>query len=292
VFGRATFLDVVDLEPDAGNNRVTGQPTAPQALIQTDSKQLGPRTSDRSDSNPVNSSVQPMSPASYRPDSEQPGSVMEESAYDSSIQMIASKRFRLNYAIDAIDPSGVARVDLWMTRDGGATWKSWGHDPDNQSPFPVEVEEEGRYGFRIVIHSQDGLTGRGPSRGDSPDINVQVDTQAPLTQIVSVPYGRASEAGRLIVNYRVNDPHLTLRPISLFFATNPQGPWTPIDEGLRNDGRYVWKPTANVPDRVFLRLDALDRAGNRGTHSLSQAIDISGLVPRGTIQGVVPVEQQ
>jgi len=208
---------------------------------------------------------------------------------DASVQMIASKRFRLNYGIDAIDPSGVARVDLWMTRDDGRNWQSWGTDPDNTSPFPVEVEEEGRYGFRIVVHSRDGLTGRGPASGDKPDIVVHIDTQAPMVQIVSVPYGRGTEAGRLIINYRVADPHLTLRPISLFYSPAPDGPWLPIEEGVRNEGRYVWKPDGNVPDRIFLKLEAIDRAGNKGVHPLNQAIDVSGLVPRGTIHSVVPV---
>ena len=182
-------------------------------------------------------------------------------AGDSAIQLIGTRRFRLNYGIDAIDPSGVARVDLWMTRDGGQTWNSWGNDPDNTSPFPVEVQEEGRYGFRIVVHSKDGLTGRGPSSGDEPDIWVQVDTESPLAQITSVPYGRGDEAGRLVINYSVADPHLVLRPVTLAYSRNPEGPWTAIDQGLRNEGRYVWKPSSNVPDRIFLRLDA---AGLRG----------------------------
>lgn len=208
---------------------------------------------------------------------------------DGNLQMIGSKRFRLNYGIDAIDPSGVARVDLWVTRDDGRTWQSWGTDPDNVSPFPVEVEDEGRYGFRIVVHSRDGLTGRGPGNGEKPDVFVQVDTQSPLAQIVSVPYGRGAEAGRLIINYRVADPHLTLRPVSLFYSAAPEGPWLPVEEGLRNEGRYVWKPDGKVPDRIFLKLEAIDRAGNRGVHQLNQAIDVSGLVPRGTIHSVVPV---
>jgi hypothetical protein len=267
-------------------------PARPNKASPRDVTDSGSRAADSRDAQ-QHPYPQPMSSASFRKDEGSSSSVIEaESNFDASVQMIPSKRFRLNYAVDAIDPSGVARVDLWMTRDDGATWKTWGSDPDNQSPFPVEVDEEGRYGFRIVIHSRDGLTGRGPSSGDKPDIFVVVDTQAPLAQIVSVPYGRSSDAGRLIVNYRVSDPHLTLRPISLFFSTSPQGPWTPIEEGLRNDGAYVWKPTANVPDRVFLRLDGIDRAGNKGTHALTQAIDISGLVPRGTIQGVVPVGVQ
>jgi hypothetical protein len=205
-------------------------------------------------------------------------------------QIIGSKRFRLDYGIDAIDPSGVARVDLWMTRDDGQTWNAWGSDPDNQSPFPVEIQEEGRYGFRIVVHSKDGLTGQGPSSGDDADMWVLVDTQPPLTRITSVPYGRGDEAGRLVINYSVSDDFLTLRPITLGFSPNPDGPWTVIEDGVRNEGRFVWKVQPNVPDRVFLRIEAIDKAGNVGVHVLSQAIDVSGLVPRGTIHGVIPVD--
>lgn len=205
------------------------------------------------------------------------------------MQIIGSKRFRLDYGIDSIDPSGVAKVDLWQTRDSGRTWTVWGSDPDNQSPFPVQVQEEGRYGFRVVVHSKDGLTGQGPSSGDDPDMWILVDTQSPLARISSVPYGRGNEAGRLVINYSVADQHLTLRPITLAYATTPQGPWNAIETGLRNEGRYVWKPTPKIPDRIFLRIDALDKAGNVGVHMLSQAIDVSGLVPRGTIHGVTPV---
>ena len=215
--------------------------------------------------------------------------VMPNRQSKAPIQIIGSKRFRLNYGIDSIDPSGVARVDLWMTRDDGTNWQAWGSDPDNRSPFPVEVQEEGRYGFKIVVHSKDGLTGQGPSTGDDPDMWILIDTQSPLARITSVPYGRGSEAGRLVINYSVSDKFLTLRPIVLAFSPNPQGPWDVIGEGLRNEGRYVWKPTPDVPDRIFLRIDALDKAGNVGVHILSQAIDVSGLVPRGTIHGVVPV---
>ena len=204
-------------------------------------------------------------------------------------QIIGSKRFRLSYGIDSIDPSGVAGVDLWMTRDEGRTWNSWGSDPDNSSPFPVEVQEEGHYGFRIVVHSKDGLTGQGPSSGDDADMWVLIDTQAPLTRITSVPYGRGEEAGRLVINYSVSDKHITLRPITLSFSANPDGPWTPIETGVRNESRFVWKVKTDVPDRIFLRIEAVDKAGNLGVHVLSQAIDVSGLVPRGTIHAVSPV---
>ena len=205
------------------------------------------------------------------------------------VQIVGSNRFRLNYGIDSIDPSGVGKVVLWMTRDDGQTWKTWGTDPDRRSPFPVEVTQQGRYGFRIVVQSKDGLTGQGPSSGDDADIWIVVDTTAPLAQITSVPYGRGAEAGKLIINYKVADPLLTLRPITISYAANPAGPWEIIKEGARNDDRFAWKVSREVPEQIFLKIEAIDRAGNIGTHVLSQAVDVSGLVPRGTIHGVTPV---
>ncbi len=238
---------------------------------------------------PTRGATDPRNQPTRRTANSLPNRQARSSVSDSSPQqIIGTKRFRLDYGIDAIDPSGVARVDLWMTTDG-RNWNAWGSDPDNQSPFPVEVEQDGLYGFRIVVHSKDGLTGQGPSTGDEPDMWVLVDTQSPLAQITSVPYGRGDEAGRLVINYSVSDDQLTLRPVALAYAVAPQGPWNLIDEGLRNESRYVWKPKSGVPDQVYLRIDALDKAGNVGVHVLNQAIDVSGLVPRGTIRGVSPV---
>ena len=216
-------------------------------------------------------------------------SISEKMPDSANTQIIGTKRFQLNYDINAIDPSGVGQIDLWMTRDRGQTWKLWGQDPDNVSPFPVEVSEEGIYGFRIVVRSKDGLAGRGPVRGEEADMWVQVDVTAPLAKITSVPYGRGSEAGQLVINYAASDSNLVLRPNRILWSTNPDGPWTTIEENLRNEDRLLWKPGQNVPKRIFLRLETADRAGNVGIHNLEQAIDISGLIPRGTIFGVVPV---
>ena len=215
--------------------------------------------------------------------------ISEKMPDSANTQIIGTKRFQLNYDINAIDPSGVGQIDLWMTRDRGQTWKLWGQDPDNVSPFPVEVSEEGVYGFRIVVRSKDGLAGRGPVRGEEADMWVQVDVTAPLVKITSVPYGRGSEAGQLVINYAASDSNLVLRPNRILWSTNPDGPWTTIEENLRNDDRLLWKPGQNVPKRIFLRIETADRAGNVGIHNLEQAIDISGLIPRGTIFGVVPV---
>ena len=51
----------------------------------------------------------------------------------------------------------------------------------------------------------------------------------------------------------------------------------------------MWNVGTDVPEQIFLRLEATDQAGNVGVFQLENLIDISGLVPRGRIQSVEPI---
>ena len=81
-------------------------------------------------------------------------------------RMINERTFELDYEVEAVGSSGVAKVELWGTRDGGRHWSSFGVDTDNRSPAVVTVEGEGVYGFRVVIHSGNGLSGARPARAN------------------------------------------------------------------------------------------------------------------------------
>lgn len=200
-------------------------------------------------------------------------------------------RFNLSYDVRAIDPSGVGKVILWETHDGGQTWNSIAVDPDNKSPFPVHVQSEGTYGFKVVINSRDGLTGKPPVSGELPDVWVDVDWTRPTVRIDSVPYGSGKDIGKLIIQFTAADANLAIRPIRLYFSPNADGPWTTIEQGLRNSGSYAWKVPSHIPERVFLRIEARDTANNVGAYQLTSPIDLSGLVPRGHIYGVEPISQ-
>ncbi|MCH2183363.1 MAG: hypothetical protein MK108_15295 [Mariniblastus sp.] len=201
-------------------------------------------------------------------------------------QAISNTRFQLQYGIQSVDPAGISRVVLWVTRDGGSSWRAWATDEDLVSPFPVQVQEPGTYGFQIVVHSRDGLTGRAPAPGDRPDIVIDVDTTSPQVKLISAPYGRGPSAGKLMVHWQVVDEHLITRPIRLLYSTTPAGPWTVIEEGLPNTGVYAWSVDKRTPSQVYLRIEARDRAGNLGAQQLQTPIDLSGLVPRGKILGL------
>ena len=192
-------------------------------------------------------------------------------------QTINSRRFQLEYGIQSIDPSGVDRVILWLTTNGGKSWSAHSTDPDNVSPFPVEVPQEGTYGYRIVVHSKDGLTGKTPSSGDLPDMLITVDTTRPDVTITSAPYGRGPSAGKMLINWKAYDDALISRPIRLMYSPRKEGPWTTIAKGLRNTGNYIWKVEPQVPSQVFLRIEATDQAGNTGHHELPHLLDLSGL---------------
>lgn len=201
-----------------------------------------------------------------------------------------SKQFSLDYEVESIGNGGVDAVELWGTRDGGASWKRWNADPDKQSPFDIEVANEGLVGFRIVVVAANGLTTPRPQPGDPADIYILVDTTAPRARLTGATYGKDQYAGSLIIDYACHDDNFGDRPISLAFSAEPQGEWTTIATGLANTGRYVWPADPQLPREIYLRIEATDKAGNVGIHALDVPIAAQGLSPQGHIRGFEPID--
>ncbi|MEW4454415.1 hypothetical protein AB1L30_17200 [Bremerella sp. JC817] len=207
-------------------------------------------------------------------------------------QSINQKTFALNYGVDTVGPSGIGQIELWVTRNGGETWEPGGIDPDRESPFDVEVQAEGIYGFRIVVEGGNGLTGRRPQAGDLADIWVNVDLTKPVATLTNVVYGEGPHVGHLDINWTSSDANLTERPISLFYSSSVNGPWKPIAQEIANSGKYVWKITPEVPADIYLKVESQDKAGNIGEFILKRAIANDGLVPRGQIRSIQPRNNQ
>ncbi len=205
-------------------------------------------------------------------------------------QMTQHNRFNLAYDLDGVGPSGVASVQLWATRDGGRVWQQWAVDEDRRSPFPIEIADEGMYGFRIVVQSGNGLSGEIPQSGDEAEVWIGLDQTPPHAAITSARYGRGQEVGTLSIFWEAKDEVLSPRPITLMFSDNPRGPWTTLAAGLENSGQYQWRVDGSVPAQIYLRLEVRDAAGNVGVHQIDRPIANDGLVPRGRIRGIQPLE--
>lgn len=201
-----------------------------------------------------------------------------------------SKKFELDYQVDHIRPTEIAALEIWITEDGGNSWSLHSNDTDKQSPVVIDVDEDGVYGYRIRIKTVDGLESIQPTKGDAADVWVEVDTTKPSVELTSLPYGRARDAGKLIVNWRATDKRLATKPITLFYSVNLDGPWQILVEKLPNSGQFKWPVTNRIPKNVFLRIEAIDAAGNKNVHQTAQAVDLSGLNPRGMIRSVRPIK--
>ncbi len=209
---------------------------------------------------------------------------LERLAQRAVVRHSDSNQFSLDYEIEAIGGRGVEEIELYGTTDGGQTWKKWGSDPDKVSPFDIETNGEGIFGFQIVVVASNGLKSPSPLAGDAPDIVVVVDQTDPVVGISGAKYGEGDRAGSLVIAYHCEDRYLTSRPITLAFSDSPSGPWTTIAAGLRNIGDYVWPADPQLPRQIYLRIDATDQAGNVGGYVLEEPIDTRGLAPRARIR--------
>ncbi len=204
-------------------------------------------------------------------------------------RMVNSRLFELEYEIDSIGPSGIGSVELWGTRDSGRTWRSYAVDQDKRSPILVTVDEEGVYGFRIVVTNGAGLGGKPPQAGDLPDLWVGVDVTRPVARIISAEQGTDAEAGCLIIAWQADDRMLAARPVSLSFSQKRTGPWLPIAAGLDNTGRYAWPLENRMPAQFYLRLAVRDEAGNIGAYETSDPVTIDQSRPTVRVRDVRPV---
>lgn len=200
-----------------------------------------------------------------------------------------TRTFSLDYSADALGGTLLSEVELWGTEDQGQNWQKWGTDPDRTSPFDVRVGNDGLFGFRMVIVGQDGQVVGQPKSGDTADVWIYVDSEAPTCKITRAVYGEGSDKGMLVIDYHCIDSQLADQPISLYYSTHRDGPWTEFASGIKNTGLYLWKVDPNVPNQVFLKLEVVDKAGNTAEHRMDLPIDIRGLAPRGRIQGFRPI---
>ncbi len=207
----------------------------------------------------------------------------------SGARVVNSRTFDVEYALESIGPWGVAKVELWGTHDGGRTWQSFGVDNDNRSPVRATVPTAGVYGFRILVDGANGAAAPRPRNGDKPDLVVAVDLEPPTAELLSAEVGQRNLTGHLVVRWAVADTNLEPRPISLFYGTLPNGPWSTIAAGLENTGGYTWRLERHVPDRFYLRLEARDVAGNLATYQTPSPILLNRPQPTGRLRGVRPV---
>ncbi|HET6326552.1 MAG TPA: hypothetical protein VFG04_17885 [Planctomycetaceae bacterium] len=170
--------------------------------------------------------------------------------------------FQIGYRIDDLGPSGLGKVELFITTDGGHKWYRYGSDPDNKSPFAVSVPADGTYGFELRVRNGAGIGDDPPHPGDKPSIVVLVDKTPPTAQLLPPQIGRGKSHNKVLLRWTAEDADFGPTPVQLEYAAEKAGPWQKIGENQPNTGRYIWSIDPGLPGKVFVRLTVTDRAGN------------------------------
>ena len=144
-------------------------------------------------------------------------------------RLINTTHASIDYRIDQMGPSGVGKVEIYLTHDEGKSWHRVGEDLDRHTPAEVDLPGEGLFGVRLAITNGNGFGGTPPAHGDAPQVWVEVDTTAPFVQLR--PGEVVPQSGAFDIRWSASDPNLGAEPVALFYRTRTDGPWQPIVRG-------------------------------------------------------------
>jgi hypothetical protein len=197
----------------------------------------------------------------------------------------------LEYRIEGEGQSGVSKVEVWITRNGGKTWDVLCGDPHHKSPVEFDVPGDGLYGIRLLVINGRGFSADPPRSGDAPDYVIEVDTTKPRAELLSVKMGPGNESASVDIGWQASDQNFGPTPIDLYYGATSQGPWTPIAKGIANTGSYRWYLPRGIGKEAYVRLVATDAAGNSVRCEMDKPISLDDMSrPRATIVGVSTIQ--
>ena len=225
--------------------------------------------------NVTGSTELPLAPFTPEPAEQEPSLIADGTADEvaaesdetpnATARSLNTTTFNINYALEDVGPSGVAGVDLYISENNGFKWFYYGQDDDRRSPMLVTVPRDGSYGFSLRVRSGVGLTEPPPQPGEAPTLVVVVDRLPPTVEVLAVQQGQGTSRHAIDIAWNVEDERLAERPIALLYASHPAGPWYPMTtDWIENTGNYRWAGGQQIPQQLYVRVEARDAAGNIG----------------------------
>ena len=161
---------------------------------------------------------------------------------------------------------------LWVSRDGGRTWKaareagiteSWGDWAAGTVRCSVRVPEDGVYDFFPQIG--DALSNRGPEPkpGQAADPRLRVDVRQPL-KVAHLeweePRGAADWTGgqNVMLKWHAVEPDFRERSAELQYSIDGEA-WISITKGLEATASYAWVVPNKDTNQLRLRVRAMTR---------------------------------
>jgi hypothetical protein len=203
--------------------------------------------------------------------------------------MVNATRCRIDFDVDAA-PKGIAQVEVWITADNGRSWQMGGVSQDGKSPALAEFPGDGKYGYMFRVKPVRGLCPPPPKSGDSADGWIDVDTTKPVAELLSAGVDEEKDPGQLVITWVAKDANLGAQPISIYYATQPTGPWLLIAERIANTGSHRWEVPKGVGTEVLVRLEVTDKAGNLARCETPSPVQVAAPRPKVRVLNVAPAK--
>jgi hypothetical protein len=234
------------------------------------------------------------------PPSTPPGSSMTEMKAPAPSQLppvkyVNSRRVNLKYKVVQYGLSGIAGVELYLTRDDGRTWMRYTGEqnisspaaPDPHSNGPLQqtltfdLPGDGLYGVYVVLQSGSGYKSEpAPRSGQAPQVRLMVDVTPPVVDLFKLEPD-TGKRDTVVITWRGVEANPGPTPILLEWAEQESGEWHMIGPGeLPNSGSFTWSVPSNVPPRVYLRVTMRDLAGNVAVAQTSEPQDLDLRPPK------------
>jgi hypothetical protein len=205
---------------------------------------------------------------------------------------VREKKFRLNYSLDNVGPSQIQAVEIWMTQDT----RQWSRhlslpNATGRDGCELTMLAPGRYGF--IVRPISGVLKAipEPRPHDEPQIWVIVDETKPDVRITSVTPGEGEKKeGTITVKWVAKDKWLADKPITIKCAGSKDAKdeeWKLLGSQLEDKGSYEVPPETlkalldgGLPYQFYVRVEAVDRAGNVGTDTTQDTVKVDTKVPK------------
>jgi hypothetical protein len=185
--------------------------------------------------------------------------VAEAHADEPKLHVVNGWHFILRYTLNRPALLNATGIALWY-REGTGEWSKAGQHAVSEPAVSLRVAHDGRYD--VLLIPEGGRGSRVPQASDRPLARVEVDTTAPTVAVLDTAEDTDSRGRTLLIRWQTRDQNLGERPVRLSFAPNLDGPWKPIATDLTPTGSCVWRPPDMGMDGVFVRVQAVDLAGN------------------------------
>jgi hypothetical protein len=209
--------------------------------------------------------------------------------------------FTIKSKLTRVTMSGIKALNLWVNPlEVPAVQPAWKagptlekhipyNTPDPAVDIPYQVNADGLYGFIVIPVNGADRKADDPRRNDPAQFLVEVDTKKPEVKVHNVKVSPGGATGAKVeIEYTATDKNLWDRPIVIEYADTPTGPdWKPVTpDRERNDGRYLWTALPEGKWKFFVRVRAVDKAGNTGEHVYDKPVIVDLDRPEATIEKV------